>query len=97
MYGGCGRRGGYPAPGGAVIAALNPGDEIIIAAGAGTPPQEADATATILEVAGMSALTTSGIRLMCSDGLKVTPTGNRVEPETLVVSPEAQAFLTQIS
>ena len=80
-------------PEGKFIAELKPGEEIIIAAGAGNPAHEEDVKDYVLEVQGCSALTAGGIRLMCSDGNSVTKTGNQVPVEKLEVSEEARQIL----
>jgi len=85
--------GGLPDPGGNVFAALEAGDEVLIKTGAGKPAQEADTTDIIVEVSGMSALTAGGIKLMCTDGFNIEPTGQHIEPGDFDVSPEAQTIL----
>lgn len=80
---------------GFLIASLQTGDEVNIAAGYGNPPAEIDRHEIIISVSGFSALTNMGTRLVCDDEEGVTPTGNRFEPETYEVTPEAQDLLTQ--
>lgn len=80
---------------GAIFASLTVGDEVSIRAGAGSPRQEVDTTDIIFDVGGMSALTARGVRLMCTDGFRVRPTGQHFEPGTYEVSPEAQAILEE--
>lgn len=84
---------GYPSAHGYIFADLQAGDEILVKAGAGHPQQENDATEIIVDVDGMSALTANGIKLMCTDGVLIKPTGNHFEPGTFSVSPEAERIL----
>lgn len=73
---------------------LKPGDEITIAQGCGYPEAEADTTAIIADVGGLSALTASGIKLMCTDAKGITRTGNHFD--SFPLSEEAQRILSQL-
>lgn len=88
--------GGFPMPGGGLIASLKAGDEITIKAGHGYPTSEGDMTDIIVAVDGFSALTASGVRLMCSDGLGIEKTGNHFEEGEYEISPEAQVILAAV-
>lgn len=88
--------GDYPATFGYIIADLKPGDEIIIKAGAGYPEKDVDAIDIVVEVDGMSGLTATGIRLMCSDGAMVKPTGNHFEMGSFEIGPEARTILAKV-
>jgi hypothetical protein len=70
MYGcmGMGNRAGH------VIAGLKPGQIIKIGKGFGFPAVAEPTTEIVWKVAGMSALTMSGISLTCNDGAGVSPT-----------------------
>jgi len=69
-------------PFGAVIAGLNPGDEVIVKVGIGftkSPRPDKDTTEVIAKVDDLSALTASGILLSCRDGRGVKPTGRHFD------------------
>lgn len=85
----------YPAPGGDKIAALEPGDEVVIKAKFGHPSKEEDVTDIVLSVNGFSALTASGVKLACWDSAGIEKTGRHFEDGEYEVSPEAQAILEQ--
>lgn len=76
-------------PGAMIIAKLQPGDKVVIRAGAGDPAQAEDATDHILAVEGFSALTAGGIGLSCRDGGLITVTGESVPVDQLEISSEA--------
>lgn len=75
----CGYRGGYPDPGGYVIASLKKGDEITLQPGFGYPKADKERTLIIYEVHQVSALCTDGTRLSCRDGSGVTATGRSLK------------------
>jgi hypothetical protein len=85
-----------PACGGTRVAELEPGDEIIIKAGAGHPAKEEDATDIVVAVSGFSALTASGVKLACIDGFGVTKTGRHFEYGEYEVSDEATVILAEV-
>lgn len=91
----CAHMGMRPAPFGYRIAELQVGDEVSIKAGAGNPKQESDTVDIVFHVSGISALTATGIKLMCTDGVNVEPTGQRFEPGTFEVSEQARAILVE--
>jgi len=80
---------------GGTIAALEPGDEIVIRAGFGHPAKEEDATDIVVAVNGFSALTAGGVRLACWDGAGVE-TGRHFEEDEYEISPEAQVILEKV-
>jgi hypothetical protein len=71
--------GGYPDPGGYVIASLKKGDEITLQPGFGYPKVDKERTLIVYEVYQFSALCTDGTRLMCRDGNGVTATGQSLK------------------
>lgn len=73
---------------------LEPGDEMLIKAGAGTPPQAHDRRAIVYHVSYTSALTLDGTRICwCQDGGRVHKTGNRDEDWRAHVSARAYGLL----
>lgn len=83
--------------GGAVIASLKPGEEVIVKKGFGYPPAEEDTTEIIAVVDEMSALTASGRALRCNDGYGVEATGNRFEEGEYAISPKARMIMEKAS
>lgn len=81
--------------GGAIIASLKPGDEIVVKRGFGTPPAEEDTVEIIADAGGMSALTTSGRALACDDGHGIEITGQHFEE--FEISPKAQMIMKRVS
>jgi hypothetical protein len=88
---------GFPLPAGAgVIADLEAGDEIKIKKGFGSPRVEEDTIDIVVDVHQFSALTASGIKLMCGDGHGVEPTDRHFEEGEYEISEKAKAILEEV-
>ncbi len=78
-----------------IIAALDEGDEVIIRKGFGHPQVKEDSIHIIASRSGFCALTTSGIRIICRDGIGVIVTGNHYSKFEL--NEESRRIINEIS
>ena len=77
-----------------IMASLEPGDEIIINAGFGSPETEKQAIDIIANVNGFSALTAQGIKIICKDARGIIKTGKHFD--VFEISPKAKKILKNL-
>lgn len=87
-----------PAAGSEVFTELREGDEVTIVFGHGQPiVMDESVIEVIYSVSGRSALTNTGRKLSCWDGVGITKTDRHFEPGEYEVSVEAIKILAEAS
>ena len=87
--------GFYPPAGSEIFFQMEPGDEIRVKPGFGSPMLNMELIEIVVAVDGYSALTQNGRRLMCDDAFGLELTGNHFEEGTYTVSAKAQEIMEE--